>query len=283
MLRAFFGHHKCASSWAGVICADACRELGLRHAIVHDAQPLPVSLAAHVQNEAIEFLSYTNADIDHVRRLGPLRAFHVVRDPRDVVVSAYFSHLHSHPTQEWPELLEHRRALGRLSPEEGLLLEMKFRERQMQEMYSWNYQRSDVLELRMEDLVVRPYSQALRIFSFLDLLDERDLTPPRRLRWLLAKALRRVERDTPLRVGWRPRRIPAERLLGVVWEHDFAKKAKGRQQGQEDRKSHYRKGVAGDWRNHFQSRHVAFFKERYGDLLLKLGYERDADWDCDPA
>ena len=283
MLRAFFGHHKCASSWAGLICSDACRELGLRHEIVHDAQPLPVSLAAHVRDRAVEFLSYTNADIDHVRRLAPMRAFHVVRDPRDVVVSAYFSHLHSHPTEEWPELLEHRRALASLSAEEGLLLEMKFRERQMQEMYSWDYERDDVLELRMEDLVAHPFAHALRIFSFLELLDEDDLTPSRRARWLLAKALRRLERDTPLRVGWRPRRIPAERLLGIVWEHDFAKKARGRKQGQEDRKSHYRKGVAGDWRNHFQSRHVSFFKERYNELLLKLGYERDPDWDVDPT
>jgi hypothetical protein len=41
---------------------------------------------------------------------------------------------------------------------------------------------------------------------------------------------------------------------------------------------HYRKGVAGDWRIHFTSVHIAAFKARYGDLLVKLGYEVDDHW-----
>jgi hypothetical protein len=278
VLRAFFGHHKCASSWAGEICADVSRELGLRHAIVYEADPAGERIADYVARERIEFLNYANADIEQVKHLGSLRGFHVVRDPRDVVVSAYFSHLHSHPTDEWPALIEHRQALEQLSEEDGLILEMKFRERQMQEMSTWDYSRSDILELRMEDLVSRPYSAMLAAISFLELVDPGDLVPIRRVQWLLWKAVRRLEWKAGLQLPIRPRSMPAERVLGIVWEHDFAKKSKGRAPGQEDPKSHYRKGVSGDWRNHFTTRHVQFFKELYNDVLLKLGYETSRDW-----
>jgi hypothetical protein len=276
MLRAYFGHHKCATTWAGAIIGHVSRELGLRHSIVFDTRG--ERLGDLVGRKGVEFLSYTEADIEQVKGLGPLRGFHMVRDPRDVVVSAYFSHLYSHSTEAWPALIEHRRALEQLSPEEGLLLEMKFRERQMMEMYHWDYSREDILELRMEEVVARPYSQMLEIMSFLQLLDDRELVPLRRVGWVLWKAIRRIEWQTGASLGVRPPAIPAERLLGIVWEHDFAKKSGGRKPGEEDSKSHFRKGQAGDWRNHFTPRHVRFFKDHYGDLLLKLGYEANSEW-----
>jgi hypothetical protein len=36
--------------------------------------------------------------------------------------------------------------------------------------------------------------------------------------------------------------------------------------------------VAGDWRNHFTPRVADAFKQRYGDLLIALDYERGRDW-----
>jgi hypothetical protein len=40
----------------------------------------------------------------------------------------------------------------------------------------------------------------------------------------------------------------------------------------------YRKGIVGDWRNHFSEDHRRVFKQVAGDLLIRLGYENDADW-----
>lgn len=40
----------------------------------------------------------------------------------------------------------------------------------------------------------------------------------------------------------------------------------------------FRKGVIGDWRNHFTPDHVAAFKEVAGDALIQLGYETGRDW-----
>ena len=52
-----------------------------------------------------------------------------------------------------------------------------------------------------------------------------------------------------------------------------------RKQGQEQSSSvRFRKGVAGDWRNVFTERDRRIFKEHAGDLLIRLGYEKDKDW-----
>ena len=40
----------------------------------------------------------------------------------------------------------------------------------------------------------------------------------------------------------------------------------------------FRKGQPGDWREHFTAANIAFFKEQTGDLLQRLGYEKDQDW-----
>lgn len=39
-----------------------------------------------------------------------------------------------------------------------------------------------------------------------------------------------------------------------------------------------RKGIVGDWRNHFGAAHKARFKQVAGELLIEAGYERDLDW-----
>jgi sulfotransferase 6B1 len=40
----------------------------------------------------------------------------------------------------------------------------------------------------------------------------------------------------------------------------------------------FRKGQPGNWREHFTPANVARFKEHTGDLLLRLGYEHEQDW-----
>ena len=52
----------------------------------------------------------------------------------------------------------------------------------------------------------------------------------------------------------------------------------GRKEGQEDQNSFYRKGVSGDWRNHLTESGQALFKSLAGDLLIRLGYEKDHNW-----
>ena len=40
----------------------------------------------------------------------------------------------------------------------------------------------------------------------------------------------------------------------------------------------FRKGLPGNWQEHFTPANKSLFKERAGDLLMRLGYESDNDW-----
>lgn len=48
--------------------------------------------------------------------------------------------------------------------------------------------------------------------------------------------------------------------------------------GEEDKKSFLRKGISGDWKNYFNQESVRLFDNYYGDMLIKLGYEKDRNW-----
>jgi hypothetical protein len=58
----------------------------------------------------------------------------------------------------------------------------------------------------------------------------------------------------------------------------FERHSGGRKRGEADNAAEWRKGVAGDWRNHFTEADKALFKSLAGELLVELGYERDAGW-----
>lgn len=64
---------------------------------------------------------------------------------------------------------------------------------------------------------------------------------------------------------------------GILARTSF-KSLTGRNAGEEARDRFIRKGVSGDWQNHFTAEDKKEFKELAGDLLLKLGYEKDHNW-----
>lgn len=284
-LVAAFGHHKCASMWVHAICIQVCLDLGWKLGEVFEERGFGGDLRRYVRERKIDFLLYGNADFHQVKRLpvDNLRAFHYVRDPRDIVVSAYFSHRDSHATIAWPELVEYRQKLRSCTQDDGLFLELEFRSQQFQEMRSWKESSGNgsIRSYKIEDVISNPYRAFLEIFGFLGLLDEEYYSPSSRLRFLLAKVSCKLECliGRSVRLPRVSRAIPAERLLGIVYERDFSKMSGGRQRGQIDTTSNYRRGVPGDWINHFSLEHLQFFKERYSDLLLQYGYESDPDWD----
>lgn len=278
-LLAYFGHHKCATTWINSISHSVCRDLNLKFTNVHNPWMFEERLNLFVKENRIDFLSYTNADMHFVEDIDDFLGFHVIRDPRDIVVSAYFSHLHSHHTEGWPALVEHRAKLQKANKEDGLFLEMEFIKGQFEALYKWDYFQNNVLELKMEDIISSPYETIVKALSHLEMVDETS-SLKRRFNYLLAASINRINAKSKGLIPFRISRnkIPVDILLGYIFENRFSKISKGRKKGEEDVRSHYRKGVAGDWVNHFSQEHCRFFKEEYNDLLTKLGYEKTSNW-----
>jgi hypothetical protein len=170
------------------------------------------------------------------------RRFVVIRDLRDTLVSGYFSLKVSHGAFAADQVSELRRDLQRKSIEEGLL----------QTIDQW---------LTVNAKIQRSWLEAGEpVIRYEDLL-ENDV-----------EILERVLIDE---CGYP---VPRPRLRRAVETRRFDRMSKGRPRGEEDVSAHLRKGVAGDWRNYFTAPVKEAFKERWGELLVTAGYERDLDW-----
>jgi Sulfotransferase domain len=166
--------------------------------------------------------------------------FVVIRDLRDTLVSLYFSIKHSHPMLT-DQNRERRAIVSDLGVEQGLLFVTEnLLAGVAQVQWSW-------------------FAAGEELIKYEDLL-ERDEE-------ILARLLLR---DCKLE-------IEPSRFHDVVRENRFEARS-GRKPGEEDLKSHERKGIAGDWRNHFTDKIARSFKDRFGSLLVATGYENGFRW-----
>jgi len=263
---AFYGHHRCGSSWISGLLEVVCAQLGLRFRQVYDSRMFDGDLQGFVEREEVDVLVYMNADWAHAKTLADQRAFHVIRDPRDVLVSAYYSHRYSHPTDYWAELGEHREALETLPLHDGLLAEVECRRLQFREMSEWNYEAGGVLELRFEDLVASSGATLTGAFAHLGLVDA---GPSGRLR----TAVRQVARAAGGSVGHAP--LTSREFAQIVEEHSFQRLSGGRQPGVEDVRHHYRRGSPGEWATVLEEAHLAALERHFPGLVARLGYSAD--------
>jgi len=275
----YFGHHKCASTWLGEIFNEVSLELGLRYKIVYREQNFNGDLRRYITENNIDFIAYVNADFSQVAKLENLVGIHAVRDPRDIIVSAYFSHLKTHSTQTWPELIAFREKLQQCDQETGLFHEIAFRKEQFDEMRSWkDFHGDNIMQVRFEDITLKTYQSGLSIVEFLGLLCQERYRFSNRFKFLFARVLRKIESKLGVPFPRILHALPAERILGIVWENEFEKKAGGRKVGKENKDSHYRKGIHGDWKNYLTRDHIALIKQQYNDVILQYGYEESPDW-----
>jgi hypothetical protein len=163
-----------------------------------------------------------------------------VRDPRDAVVSWYFSARFSHNLIDPIPWLRER--LNAVDFEEGMIF-------LIDALADWGFfecQRSWFARGRTD--------LAVRIFRYEDLAGDEAAF----LRDLLGY----------LEVG-----LSDRELAGLCERHAFARYSKGRDKGVEDHSSHYRRGASGDWREKFTDRICEHFQATTGDLAAALGYE----------
>jgi hypothetical protein len=90
--------------------------------------------------------------------------------------------------------------------------------------------------------------------------------------------LERPEEETERLLEFLGAGADEETIRECVRAASFENWTDGRERGQEDSFSFFRKGVAGDWKNVFTEEDKHIFKEEAGDLLVELGYEKDGDW-----
>jgi len=90
--------------------------------------------------------------------------------------------------------------------------------------------------------------------------------------------LEKPEEEMARLLGFLGAETGEETVRHCVNSASFEKLSKGRRRNEEDTTSFFRKGVAGDWKNVFTARDKRIFKEEAGGLLVRLGYEENNQW-----
>lgn len=265
-LSCYFGHHKCASRWIIRLVHEICALTGKR--TFEKQSNLISSLEDIVSSEDIDFYICQTSIYERISTAKDFKAFHVIRDPRDIIVSAYFSHLYTHSTSGWHSLYKHKKSLQEISKGEGLLSEMEYSSYFIDHIKDWNYNDPRILELKMEDLTAHPKQQLMRVLQHLDLFD--DSIDYGIIQYAVIKLINRVARKAGR--SW-DIKLNSKILSSIIDRNNFEKMSGGRKVNEEDIQSHYRKGIPGDWRNHFEQVHLDMFEAKYPGLIEKLGYE----------
>jgi len=216
------------------VMVEVCRSYGLRFRVANTRTSASEADAVFY-HDAGDFRREVVAD-------RAFRGSHMIRDPRDLVVSGY--EYHKVTTELWANEpraeyggLSYREFLRSLAEHEGLTAEIRwFATGTGAQMAAWDYGQPEFLELRYEDLIADEAGGFAALF-----------------RW------------------WGFSQSATMRGLEVA-------EGLSRTNGGATRKHQIRMSSPGEWRERFSQEHVEEFKSGTGDLLLRLGYESSSDW-----
>jgi hypothetical protein len=167
------------------------------------------------------------------------RAFFVLRDPRDIVVSWYYSMKNTHPINGVESRRETRKRLREISKVEGLCWAI-------QELADYGLFNAQKSWIDVDDSDVR-------VFKYEDLTGNNQFQEMKQL-------------FSHCTIS-----IPDAKLRDLLHRHGFESTEK-RQKGEEDRSSHRRKGEWGDWVDHFDAEVRVVWEDTVGKLPQELGY-----------
>lgn len=274
---AFFGHHKCASSWVIKVLYEIAATLGQK---IYEKQTTHIkSFEDEINNKEVDLFISPNTRYLDTKKIHYKKGFHVIRDPRDICVSGYFSHKYTHAINGWEGLGKLRNELLNSPMDEGLFKEMEFSSLFIEHIQSWNYDDPKILTIKMEEFILNPLLAWLNILKHLELFSSDFSSSPIQnleMKQLFNRILRKMSLIRFISIG--NGEISESELQKILDKLAFEKLTKGRSKGEENVKSHYRKGAIGDWKNYFNENHKNIFKEKYGELLITLGYEKNYDW-----
>ena len=233
-------HAKAGSTWIDNLLRELFRSrVAPRGRLVAAATGGDLSKHCFEPDRIYSAMSMTREQFGAHPELRGIRRFVVIRDLRDTLVSLYFSLRYSHPI--YGKTQDHRDKLNELSVEEGLLYLIGAQIPGAAAVQA-SWLNHDEILLRYEDLLENAF----------------DL-----LRGVLIERL-----ALPVSEAALTRAIERTRF-----ERVFKRKL-----GEEDVQSHGRKGLPGDWKNHFTPEIRRQFAEKFGQLLIDTGYEKDLAW-----
>jgi len=183
--------------------------------------------------------TYKNYVKDIPKNDGNDVAFYVVRDPREMVVSWYFSTRENHLVDRGSMMHVHRNKLRSKSKKEGLIytIELFDWKGKFEVMRSWmdKDNKENIKVVKFEDITNESFSTFKCLFEFLDI------------------------------------KIPNEELSNLVKSYSF-KTLTGRKKGKEDRSSHMRGGVSKSWKKHFDDDLLKLFNSKAHDIVVGYNY-----------
>lgn len=235
-------HPKSGGTWLAKMVSDYLQLPFPQHSL------LPVGFSGVIQN--------------HWRYHPALqRVLYLYRDGRDVMASLYFDRIRVARHTERPGKVYVRRTYERLLGKDydpGNIL------RHLPRFIEFEFAhpgRGTPLNWRdhVEDWYHCGESRAVTLVSYEDLRRDCVATLGRVLEAMTGQAVD----------PWR---------LETTVEKMSMRRQTGRDPGQTDITQHIRKGVVGDWRNHFSKEAAEIFNELAGATLVRLGYETDEAW-----
>jgi len=227
-------HHKTGTVWLGNVFRTICRFHGLAFYMGKQAG-LPAEYDVFLQEHSQFDLKALGA---------PFRGIHMIRDPRDVVISGCFYHQRSkeawlhQPMEELGGMTYQEKINTYSDVDDQLLFEMENSARiTIRDMLAWDYDRPEFRELKYEELI-QDHDLGLfhEVFTFL---------------------------------GFPGSVIPS--LLAISFNKSLFS-------GRVKKSSHLRSGKAREWKGKLKPIHKERFVELFGDGLVKLGYENDNSW-----
>ena len=178
----------------------------------------------------------------------------VVRDGRDVVVSAYYHMLFPNDKNS-RYLVEHTRRLNVFSDYNDITSNLpRFIE------YLFTVENRKFLHFNWNEFVDSWFGRSNAIIiKYEDMLSG------------AAAALQPVVEELTATSA------DMKKLMEIQGRFSFKEMA-NREPGEEDGRSFLRKGIAGDWRNKFDRTACELFDHYAGQNLIRMGYEKDREW-----
>lgn len=184
------------------------------------------------------------------------KAIHILRDGRDVMVSAYFHFLFDN-SHNHSNMVKYTRGKLLFDDYNAIIENLP---RFIEYMFT-EYPDKNSIHFCWSEMVrnAKKYNNQICTIKYEDLLSTPDQC--------IENALQFYEISSP----------GQKRLREIVDDYSFKKMTK-RSPGQENRKSFVRKGISGDWKNHFNEEACNLFKKYAGQELIEMGYEKDFNW-----